>query len=146
MTRINLVPPSELYDQHLMAEYREILMVPASLARTLRSRKGLHLDQYPREFTLNKGHVSFFYNKGRYLDLRYALLIEELQRRGFRLDQGRVFPKAIFIENDLYGDWEPEQVDLTLIRERIVQKLALRPGWYRKTPTVDEQGTSSATS
>ena len=35
MTRINLVPPEELTDQHLFAELREIKMVPRSLARSL---------------------------------------------------------------------------------------------------------------
>ena len=30
MTRINIVEPSELTDQHLIAEYREITMVPGS--------------------------------------------------------------------------------------------------------------------
>ena len=40
MTRINIIPPSELTDQHLIAEYREIFMVPASLRRTLKSKVG----------------------------------------------------------------------------------------------------------
>jgi deoxyribonuclease (pyrimidine dimer) len=37
MTRINLVPPEELSDQHLVAEYREIFMVGSSLQRSLKS-------------------------------------------------------------------------------------------------------------
>ena len=37
MTRINLVPPEELSDQHLIAEYREIFMVGSSLQRSLKS-------------------------------------------------------------------------------------------------------------
>ena len=40
MTRINIVVPSELTDQHLIAEYREITMVPGSLKRTLVSKIG----------------------------------------------------------------------------------------------------------
>ena len=40
MTRINIVHPSELTDQHLIAEYREITMVPAALKRTLNSKIG----------------------------------------------------------------------------------------------------------
>ena len=38
MTRINLVDPSELSDQHLVAEYREIFMVGRSLQRSLKSK------------------------------------------------------------------------------------------------------------
>lgn len=129
-----MVPPAELYDQHLMAEYRELPMIPAALARTLRSRKGLTLSEYPKRFTLNTGHVSFFYDKGRYLDKRYAALVRELTRRGFRLDPDRVFPTTVFIDNDLYRDWRPNAAALALIRERLAEKLAMRPGWYRKTP------------
>ena len=40
MTRINIIEPSELTDQHLIAEYREITMVPGSLKRTLVSKSG----------------------------------------------------------------------------------------------------------
>lgn len=38
MTRLNLVPVAELSDQHLFAEWREIKMVPRSLARSVRAR------------------------------------------------------------------------------------------------------------
>jgi deoxyribonuclease (pyrimidine dimer) len=37
MTRINLLPPEELSDQHLIAEYREIFMFGSSLQRSLKS-------------------------------------------------------------------------------------------------------------
>ena len=62
MTRINLVEPSELTDQHLIAEYREITMVPGSLKRTLVSKSGYQEKKVPKKFTLNGGHVYFFYN------------------------------------------------------------------------------------
>ena len=38
MTRINIVPTSELADQHLVAEYRELFMVGSALQRTLKSK------------------------------------------------------------------------------------------------------------
>ena len=65
MTRINLVEPSELTDQHLIAEYREIFMVGGSLKRTLVSKVGYREDRVPKRYTLNTGHVYFFYNKGK---------------------------------------------------------------------------------
>ena len=78
MTRINIIPPKKLYDQHLIAEYREITMIPAALNRTLNSKSGLILSKIPEKYTLNRGHVYFFYNKGLYLNKRYEKLIEEM--------------------------------------------------------------------
>ena len=66
MTRINIVHPSELTDQHLIAEYREIFMVGSSLQRSIKS-KNWNPKDIPIKFTLNTGHVKFFYDKGKYL-------------------------------------------------------------------------------
>jgi deoxyribonuclease (pyrimidine dimer) len=64
MTRINIIPVEELMDQHLIAEYREITMAPVILARTLSSKTGLDYKKISKSYTLNKGHVYFFYDKG----------------------------------------------------------------------------------
>ena len=48
MTRINIINVSELTDQHLIAEYREITMVPAALNRTINSRNGLDINNIPK--------------------------------------------------------------------------------------------------
>ena len=133
MTRINIISPSELTDQHLIAEYREIFMVAGSLKRTLISKSGFVESKVPKNFTLNSGHVYFFYNKGKYLYKRYNLIIKEMKSRGFKPDQNRVFPKDIFIMNNLLNDWEPNQSDIKIIRKRINEKIAMKPSWYRKT-------------
>ena len=133
MTRVNIVPVQELYDQHLIAEYREITMVPAALARTLKSKKGLIQENIPRKYTLNKGHVYFFYNKGKYLFDRYHEIIKEMHRRGFQPDPNRKFPKEIFIKNNLFNDWVPSIDDYKIIRKRIEDKVSQKPDWYKKT-------------
>ena len=92
MTRINIISPSELTDQHLIAEYREIFMVAGSLKRTLISKSGFVESKVPKNFTLNNGHVYFFYNKGKYLYKRYNLIIKEMKSRGFKPDENRIFP------------------------------------------------------
>ena len=51
MTRINIIPTNELYDQHLIAEYREITMVPAALKRILNSKNGLVKSKIRSYFT-----------------------------------------------------------------------------------------------
>ena len=136
MTRINLVQPSELTDQHLIAEYREIFMVAGSLRRTLVSKCGYNESKVPKKYTLNKGHVYFFYNKGKYLHKRYLDLISEMKSRGFSPSEDRKFPEEIFITNNLYNNWVPDNNDLLLIRERINQKIQIKPSWYRKTKYI----------
>ena len=133
MTRINIIEPSELTDQHLIAEYREITMVPGSLKRTLVSKIGYQEKKVPKKFTLNGGHVYFFYNKGKYLDIRYKQLIKEMKRRGFNPDPNRKFPIDIFKNNGLYNDWMPTIEDQKIIRQRIAERIAAKPDWYRKT-------------
>ena len=132
MTRINLIPTHELTDQHLIAEYREITMVPAALQRTIDSKSGLMLNKIPVSFTLNKGHVMFFYDKGKYLFKRYQLLIREMEKRGFNPNKNREFPCDIFIKNKLFNDWEPTLKDLKIIKNRIKSKIEQKPNWYRK--------------
>jgi len=128
MTRINLVDPGDLSDQHLVAEYREIFMVGPALQRSLKSKNGL--TDIPKEFTLNKGHVKFFYNKGKYLHKRYKELIAEMKRRGMKPDPTHKF-KTEQWPNELYKDWTPKDQDITIIRERIQQRINQKPYWYR---------------
>lgn len=138
MTRINLVPPRELSDQHLFAEWREIKMIPKSLARSLKAR-GLEgvVKMVPPAYTLNKGHVSFFYDKGAYLAQRYVDLTWELVERGVNFNKS-----AQFDELNVYGrfncqlfqNWTPSAAALALVRERIASRIAEKPAWYRYTP------------
>tara|TARA_Y100000593_G_C4147388_1_gene255292 strand:+ start:213 stop:623 length:411 start_codon:yes stop_codon:yes gene_type:complete len=136
MTRINIIDVSELTDQHLIAEYREITMVPGSLRRTLLSKIGYQESKVPKKYTLNNGHVYFFYNKGLYLYKRYRQLVTEMKQRGFNPDKSRKFPKDIFIDNNLYNDWIPTIEDYKIIRKRISEKIAIKPDWYRKTEVL----------
>lgn len=138
MTRLNLIPVEELTDQHLFAEFREIKMVPMSLRRSIAAR-GLEgvLDIIPHEFTLNKGHVSFFYDKGLYLSHRYDELKAELRNRSFKFNQeSPLDPYGVFVGRiRLFRDYVPTSAAMALVRERIRQRIAERhakvPGWYR---------------
>jgi len=131
MTRINLVPPRELTDQHLVAEYREIFMVGSSLQRSIASKSwSKTLTNLPEKFTLNTGHVKFFYNKGLYLDKRYHQLVHEMKQRGMTPDPNRRF-KVEQWPVELWNDWEPSLRDKQIIRERIKERINEKPGWYR---------------
>ena len=129
MTRINLIDPKLLTDQHLMAEYRELPMVHAALRKSLSSAKGVF--GIPKKFTLGTGHVKFFYNKGLYLYNRYSILVKELQNRKFNLSLTREVDWDIFKDNNYYHDWEPSKDDIVLIEKRLDEKIAMKPEWYR---------------
>ena len=123
MTRINLVEPGELSNQHLVAEYREIFMVGSALQRSLKSKNWKKIKQnLPKEFTLNVGHVKFFNNKGKYLYKRYQLIVEEMKRRAMKPNPDRKFKTEQF-SKDFYNDWSPNLKDLEIIRLRIQEKL-----------------------
>ena len=133
MTRINLVHPSELTDQHLMAEWREIKMVPAALRRSLRTQSiQTVVKKIPKDFTLNKGHVTFFYNKIDYLKERYKALTKELFVRKFNIADRDI--EEIFDDNIplvFKGNWAPTEKDLVIIRQRIEEKIAMKRHWYK---------------
>lgn len=128
MTRINLIEPEELTDQHLIAEYREIRLLTALLQRTLNSKRGFVPERVPKEFTLNKGHVYFFLNKGQYIHKRYNALKEEMEARGF--NPQHKFQRELW-PNELYNDWQPTERDKNIVRERIEERINEKPDWYR---------------
>ena len=128
MTRINLVDPKELADQHLVAEYRELFMVGPALQRSLRSKNGV--TDIPENFTLNKGHVKFFYNKGKYLNNRYNKLIAEMKNRGMNPNPARKFKREQW-PDELYNDWQPNDSDKDIVKQRIQQKISEKSGWYK---------------
>jgi deoxyribonuclease (pyrimidine dimer) len=131
MTRINSgVDPKELHRLHLIAEYREITMVPASLRRSLLTRKQDDvLNKVPKEFTLNKGHVSFFYDKLDYLIDRFHRLVHEMQQRGYTTTIDRAksftgFPK------EFYGQWQETSTARDIVLERINARKDKKPHLY----------------
>lgn len=119
MTRINLVPVTELTDQHLIAEYRELPRVFA-LAR-------IDAD-IPENFVLGKGHVTFFYDKLKFLEKRLAKIIRECQKRGFDIKNTEIKFK---INLDLYNDYVPTVKALRLSRQRLSEKIELKKTWYK---------------
>lgn len=140
MTRINLIPPKELSDQHLFAEFREIKMVPKSLNRSIISARRkwgeawseMLFSRIPLEFTLNTGHVTFFYDKGLYLYNRYEQLKKELDKRGVNYNkQAELDPDGIMFNGPWFNDYKPTVKALRIVQERIQNKLLEKPHWYK---------------
>ncbi len=119
MVRINLIHPRHLTDQHLIAEYNEILMLLSYVKR------------YPSKdrverFTLGKGHMRFFKDKLLYIKKRHDALREEMLARGYRAN--KVVDLSIY-PKELINDWEPTNDDLAVIKERITEKIR-KKRWY----------------
>lgn len=132
MTRINTIDVTQLTDQHLMAEYRELPMVNASLSRSLSSKRGVRHSYIPKSYTLNKGHVTFFYDKGEWLYNRYQQLVAELRNRGYEIDpDSRVVNWNVFKDNGLYGSWKPDNHAHAINVERLVLRIEAKLTWYR---------------
>jgi deoxyribonuclease (pyrimidine dimer) len=122
MVRINLIEPKKLSDQHLIAEYDEMLMLVACI------KKYPSIDDIPSNFTLNKGHMKFFKDKVLYLSKRHELLKKEMKKRGFKTN--KTIEISEFNKENL-NDWKPNKKDQKMILERISEKLQLKPEYYR---------------
>lgn len=138
MTRVNLVPVEELTDQHLFAEFRELKMIPKALKRSLKTRSAQQvLARIPAQFTLNTGHVRFFYDKGAYLTERYEQIKTELTKRGVNFNRASLFdPDNTFADPLFNRQYSPTSEAFAIIRSRIAEKIAMNPSWYRKTPHI----------
>lgn len=122
MVRVNLINPEKLADQHLIAEYAEILILRQYILNYPST------ENLPEHFTLNKGHMRFFKDKVRYLKERHDRIRKEMIKRKFQ-------PKIIF---NLKGfkkmnlqNWKPCLKDKNIIKKRIKTKLRKKPKFYR---------------
>ena len=130
MTRINLVLPSELCDQHLLAEHRELTRIPNGIASG-RYRK---FDNIPATYRLGAGHVTFFLNKLWFLLMRYSDLHTECLLRGFAVTYK--WPSDLTKAVVLWNDYVPTETALALNRARIAERMPKKP---RFTRSSDEQ-------
>lgn len=126
MTRINLLPPSELADQHLIAEWRELPRIFGLVKKKLAENKPI----LPWvKYTMGTGHVHFFYDKLLFLQKRHQALVKEAQKRGFNLSKTEKisldgFPSAYC------QDFSPSEADLIISQQRIQEKLKAKPDFY----------------
>lgn len=136
--RCNLIHPWFLTDQHLMAERRELRMIPP-LVRT-RITNGTLTQGIPDHFVLGSGHMLFWVPRMEYLHRRFNALTDEMIRRGFHPDLSIQFEVADAIEAGLYNDWEPNAEDYDVIVTRLRERIEKRFNWYKycSTPITRE--------
>ena len=120
MTRINAgIPPEDLTLKHLLAEHREIKRIPNNIVKGK-----FNMNNQPEKFVLGEGHVKFFYNKLKYLKKRYELLYAECVKRKFAVKYYGLSWKDV--PEELMNDWEPSEKDITIVKERIQERLSTK--------------------
>lgn len=127
--RINILNPKVLADQHLVAEYREMKMLPKCFIRSLESKKGIDPKRISESYTLNTGHGYFFYDKFNFIEKRFESIIQEMHFRRFQtnfdtLDLSSIPPHC-------FGDYFPTFEEKTINLERILLRISDKPDWYK---------------
>ena len=127
MTRINLVSVKMLPDQHLIAEYRELPRV---------IKQNMNLKDAPEKYCLGKGHMKWGRKHSLFYLKRFKDICEEMTYRGLTVNYPYNELERYYDKNcpdNIKNDYIPTDDDLKLSKERIIQKISLKPNWYRYT-------------
>lgn len=117
MTRINVVEPSELSREHLIAEYRELPRIFNNVRHAIYKGKTPVDYNEPNEYVLGTGHMKFFYTRLGFLKKRQESLIVEMHKRGYHTTFSQVDINDI---PDVWkNDWIPDEKAVELNRKRI---------------------------
>jgi len=111
VTRINVVDPRDLTDEHLFAEWRELPRVFSLAAASPAGRP------VPAAYTLGTGHMLFFLPRLGWLGRRHAALTVELLSRGYNLAARDPLPTD-------GGDWTPDDQARSVNVARLCERVA----------------------
>jgi len=132
MVRINLISPSDLTDQHLIAEYNEILMAFGCFRRMK-----FNPSKISEKYVLGKGHITFFSDKLLFLLLRHEELSKEMLERNFKPTKKLNYWKILREFGwKRFNNYFPTQEAISLNRERIIYKIKSKPNFYRYKGSV----------
>lgn len=122
MTRINVIPVTELCDQHLLAEHRELTRIPNGI---ISGRLQASYPDAPAKYVLGDGHVKFFVNNMNWLYWRYQELLRECAYRKFNV--ANIAPSTSEIPGTNWGQNYEKHLGtpaaIALNRARINQRL-----------------------
>jgi hypothetical protein len=124
MTRINVIPPSELTDSHLGAEYMELPRIFQLAYKSMIRGEDVDDKRNPREYTLGEGHVRFFYPRLKFLANRFDQIVSECERRGRNCSYKEVPNFYNMVPEIWKKDYEPTEEAMALNRARIQLRLS----------------------
>lgn len=142
MTRINVIDVTLLLDKHLLAELRELKRIPNTVHSGTAKLDGI----VPTEYVLGTGHVKFFYDKLKFLKIRYEQLYQECINRGFNVENMWHSDVNELTYVSLWNDFVPDSDACTLNIERILLRFPKKnPKYNRKDISFDEYAKLLAT-
>jgi len=131
MTRINVLPVNELAEinvKFLQGEYKEITRVFTHVRKAQAKGKNKRNIGAPKEYTLGKGHVLFFYDKLGWVLNRYHELITEMNSRGFKTNPLSDEQLLEGVSSHWMGDYEvtleARRINLERLDERLIAMAA----------------------
>lgn len=127
MTRINLIDPKELTDQHLLAEYRELPRIFSAVKKKILENKKIIAW---KEYKMWTWHVIFFYDKLLFLQKRLEKIILECRKRNFNISFTNNYDLSDF-PLELQKDYIPTEKDLEISKWRISEKLNAKKWFYK---------------
>ncbi|MBP5485581.1 MAG: hypothetical protein J6Y07_02640 [Alphaproteobacteria bacterium] len=124
MTRVNVIPVSELSDQHLIAEYHE-------LPRVIKQK--IDISDAPNYFVLGTGHMRWARARWKFTCDRFCSICNEMNYRGFAVnfspDDLRKYTCGLCGD----GEYLVTDEDIEKNRARIREKYRQKPNFYRWT-------------
>lgn len=133
MTRINLVDPKMLTDQHLLTEYRELPRIFGNVRVAIAAGKTWqrnYAKNASKDFVLGTGHMVFFYNKLMFLANRQLDIIAECIARDINISYTEGLDYSDIPESWL-GNYIPTQQAIKYSKARLDERISEKPDWYR---------------
>lgn len=122
MIRVNVVPVSELCDQHVVAEHKSVCEIITNLALGK-----LHYEcDRPDCYHFGKGHAKFWTDKLRFLFLRHESLCAEAKARRLTL---KARAHAGNPTTRYWNDYRPTRSDIYLNRQHLKEVMPKRAKW-----------------
>lgn len=122
MTRINLVPPSELSDAWLISEYRELPRVV---------KRSISIENAPNKYKLGEGHVKWARKHSLFVISRFDELVKEMYYRGFKPRFCSTL--SYYVTKEMFNDYNPTTYDVMVSKNRLIQKYKQNPKAHKWT-------------
>lgn len=127
MTRINVIPVASLHTAHAHAEWRELPRIFSAVRKAHQAGKRPEHFNIPNAYCLGTGHVTFFYNKLKYLANRHKDLTVRLLAHRYNLTYTTPLEiEYADIPDIWWGDYTPTLDDLVINQQRIVDVMENR--------------------